>query len=220
MKKRIKITVIVLGVLVSVIALDTLQAKVFDNSPLLKIRDNLDGGTLDYIDKGIFVNHYHCNNNEKVTTWKKTKFACSMKELNNDEENKINWNEIINGNVDEELLLNNIDEDILKDIAKNLQEMIEEEQKEERENPNIVINEGWVRVFNKDQYKSVLQMGNVAIKPLFYILYKSENNGLYEYVCAKALEDITGIGNEVNDDGTKRWTTAKEYLEIFIEEVK
>ena len=220
MKKKIKIILIVLGILISVIALDTLQAKFFNNSPLLKIRDNLDRDTIDYIDKGIFVNHYRCNNNEKVTTWKKTKFTCSIKELNNNEENKITWDEITNGSVDEDLLLNNIDEDILKNIAKNLQEMIEEEQKEERENPSIVINEGWVRIFNKEQYKRVVQMGNVAIKPLFYILYKSDDNGLYEYICAEALENITGIGKKINDDGTKRWTTAKEYLEIFIEEVK
>ena len=80
MKKSLKITLIVLGVLVGIITLDTLQAKIFDNSPLLKIRDNLDGGSTDYIDKGLFVNHYHCNNNEKVTTWKGEKFACSEKE--------------------------------------------------------------------------------------------------------------------------------------------
>lgn len=80
MKKGLKITLIVLGILIGIIELDTLQAKIFDNSPLLKIRDNLDGGTLDYIDKGIFVNHYHCNN-EDVTTWKGTKFTCSVVEI-------------------------------------------------------------------------------------------------------------------------------------------
>lgn len=82
MKKGLKITLIVLGVLVSIVVLDTLQAKVFNNSPLLKIRDNLDGGTIDYIDKGIFVNHYHCNN-EKVTIWKGTKFSCPIEESKN-----------------------------------------------------------------------------------------------------------------------------------------
>ena len=80
MKKNLKITLIVLGVLIGVILLDTLQAKIFDNSPILKIRDNLDGGNIDYIDKGLFVNHYHCNNNEKATIWKGTKFTCSLKE--------------------------------------------------------------------------------------------------------------------------------------------
>ena len=78
MKKGLKITLIVLGVLVSVIIIDTLQAKIFDNSPILKIRDNLDGGNINYIDKGLFVNYYHCNNNEKVTTWKKEKYACPV----------------------------------------------------------------------------------------------------------------------------------------------
>ena len=42
MKKSLKITLIVLGVLVGVILLDTLQAKVFDNSPLIKIRKNFE----------------------------------------------------------------------------------------------------------------------------------------------------------------------------------
>ena len=89
MKKNLKITLIVLGVLVGVVALDTLQAKIFDNSPIIRIRENLDDESSYYIDKGLFVNHYHCNNNEKVTTWKGTKFACSIKESNisNEESN-------------------------------------------------------------------------------------------------------------------------------------
>ncbi len=85
MKKSLKITLIVLGVLIGIIFLDTLQAKIFNNSPLLKMRDNLDGVNLDYVDKGLFVNYYHCNNSEKVTTWKNTKFACSVKEESNEE---------------------------------------------------------------------------------------------------------------------------------------
>ncbi len=80
MKKGLKIPLIVLGILIGIIVLDTLQAKIFDNSPLFKIRDNLDDGSTDYVDKGIFVNHYHCSNNEKVTTWKRTKFTCSIEE--------------------------------------------------------------------------------------------------------------------------------------------
>ena len=81
MNKGLKITLIVLLVLIGIIAIDTIQAKIFNNSPILKIRENLDGGTIDYIDKGLFVNHYKCNNNEKITTWKGTKFACSIKDI-------------------------------------------------------------------------------------------------------------------------------------------
>ena len=38
MKKGQKIILIVVGILVGIIILDTLQAKIFDNSPLIKIR--------------------------------------------------------------------------------------------------------------------------------------------------------------------------------------
>ena len=85
MKKSLKITLIVLGVLVGIIVFDTLQAIVFDTSPFIKIRKNFKDGYMEYMDKGLLVNHYHCNNNEKVTTWKGVKFACSIKEDNKEE---------------------------------------------------------------------------------------------------------------------------------------
>ena len=94
MKKSPKITLIVLGILIVTIVLNTLQAKIFDNSPLLKIRYNLGKESSYYIDKGLFVNYYHCNNNEKVTTWKKTKFACSIKKNTSNKE--IEWKILTN----------------------------------------------------------------------------------------------------------------------------
>ncbi len=78
MKKSLKITLIVIISLIGIIALDTFQAKVFNNSPILKIRDNLDGGATDYIDKGLFVNHYKCNNKEETTLFKTVKYACPV----------------------------------------------------------------------------------------------------------------------------------------------
>lgn len=94
MKKGFKITLIVLGVLAGIVVLDTLQAIVFNNSTLIKIRKDFKDGYVQYIDKGLFVNHYHCNSNEKVTTWKGTKFACSEVEntSNKEIENKIMTN--------------------------------------------------------------------------------------------------------------------------------
>ncbi len=80
MKKGLKITLIVLVILLGIILLDTFQAKVFDNSPLLKIRETYNGGETYYIDKGLLVNHYRCNNFEEATVWKNTKFACSLPE--------------------------------------------------------------------------------------------------------------------------------------------
>ena len=41
MKNVLKVIIIVIGVLVGIIIIDTFQAKIFNNSPLLKIRDYL-----------------------------------------------------------------------------------------------------------------------------------------------------------------------------------
>ncbi len=76
MKKGLKIILIVIGVLIGIIVLDTIQAKIFNNSPLLKIRDNIDDETIDYIDKGLFVNHYYCTNKEEKTLFKGKKYNC------------------------------------------------------------------------------------------------------------------------------------------------
>lgn len=134
-------------------------------------------------------------------------------------EKEITWEEITENGVNEELLLEKLDTQISEKIAKNLQDVIDEEIKDEQENPQIVITEGWMRIFNKEKYKEVISIGKPAMKPLYYILYKSENNDLYEFLCAKALQEISGIGGEITDDGTMQWSTAKEYLELFTEKV-
>ncbi len=54
--------------MVGIIILDTLQAS----------------GTIDYIDKGLFVNHYYCTNKEKKTLFKGTKYTCPK--IDNDKE--------------------------------------------------------------------------------------------------------------------------------------
>ena len=78
MKKSLKIFLIVLGVLIGVIAIDTIKAIVFNNSPILHIREHINKcNEKDYIDKGIIVNHYNCNNESK-TLFKNTKYNCMV----------------------------------------------------------------------------------------------------------------------------------------------
>ncbi len=133
MKKSLKIVLIILGVLVGIVTLDTFQAKGFNNSPLIKIRDNLDGGTIDYIDKGLFVNHYHCNNNARVTTWKGTKFTCPMdiEDISNTDEfdfyltkpeihNNIRFNDYFTIENRKIYLAGNINEFYVKDLDANI----------------------------------------------------------------------------------------------------
>ena len=137
---------------------------------------------------------------------------------NSNKKENMEWDEISESGVNEDLLLENMDINLLQEIARNLQGAIEEETNEERENPEIVITEGWTRVFNKEGYKNVINIGKPAMKPLYYILYKSPNNGLYEYLCATALQEISGIGYQ-KGNSIYDWNNAKEYLEIFTEEI-
>ena len=103
-------------------------------------------------------------------------------------------------------------------VAAELQALVEEEAEAERENPEIVITEGWIRVFNSHQYTKVLNMGESAMKPLYWIIYKSPNAGMYEYICATALYELSGY-DFTNEDGTLTWDNSKELLDRFNEKI-
>ena len=132
---------------------------------------------------------------------------------------EIKWDEIDENNVDIDLLYKNIDKKVFEKVVKKLNELLDEELREEQENPSIVVNEGWTRIFNKSQYKEIIDIGKPAMKPLYYILYTSNNNGLYEYVCASALQEISGVKFTDYENETQGWSTAKEYLELFTNEI-
>lgn len=129
---------------------------------------------------------------------------------NTNDNNKVNediWKEITADGINEELLIKNIDTEVLTQIATELQTLVKEEGEDEREHPEIVITEGWTRVFKNERYKKVLKMGNSAMKPLYLILYKSPNAGMYEYICAEALYELSGFDFY--------WTNSREFLEEF-----
>ena len=133
---------------------------------------------------------------------------------NTDVENKVKevtWEEITEDGVNEELLLKNIDEELLTVIATELQTLVNEAKEEERKNPEIVITEGWARVWEYERYKKVLNMGSPAMKPLYLIIYKSPNAGEYEYLCARILYELSGFDFY--------WTNSKNFLESFNQKI-
>jgi len=134
------------------------------------------------------------------------------------ENETLDWSEITENGINEETLFQNLDIEILKIIATELQALVKEEAKEERENPEIVLSEGFLRVFKSERYLKVLEMGDSAMKPLYWIIYKSPNDGLYEYICATALTELSGF-DFTNDDGTLTWISSKEFLERFNEKI-
>lgn len=135
------------------------------------------------------------------------------------EENEIlDWPEIGENGVDEELFLKNLDTDTLEAVAAELQALVEETIKEEQDNPEIVLSEGFTRVFRSERYNRVIEMGDSAMKPLYWIIYKSPNTGMYEYICAMALYELSGYDFS-NEDGSLSWANSKELLERFDEKI-
>ena len=83
MKKK-KTLITTLCSIIGLIFLDFIIALSFNNSPIIKIRDNYNGGDTVYKDKGIFTNTYKCSNGKTKTVLKTTKYVCPMNDIEKD----------------------------------------------------------------------------------------------------------------------------------------
>lgn len=92
------------------------QSKVFNNSTVIKITEEYNGGTLTKLNKGVLVATYFCSNGAKKTIFKWENYTCpsseAAEENNYNKQNEISWEEITEDGINEELLLQNIDVDI------------------------------------------------------------------------------------------------------------
>lgn len=135
----------------------------------------------------------------------------------NSEKNKgiVEWNEITEDGVNEELLFQNVDTKYLEKIATLLQSLSEEIAQKERDDFDFYFSARWYKyALDSQQFKEVINMGDDAIKPLYLIIYKSPNQGAYEYICAMALSELVNF-----DDISDSWSTSKEFLEKFNQKV-
>ena len=135
----------------------------------------------------------------------------------NNEKNKenIEWDEITEEWVNEELLFQKVNTKDLEKIATLVQSLSAEIAQKEKEDINFYLSAGWYKyTLDSQQFNEVINMGNDAIKPLYLIIYKSPNQGSYEYICAMALSKLVDF-----DDVTDSWSTSKEFLEKFNQKV-
>lgn len=177
------------------------------------------------------------NNNNKLKTEKqvstkkeeklepnenKTEPNADKTELNEekvDRNEDIVWDEVTENGVDEELLLKNIDEKTLTFIAQQFQDICKKIGEKEKKDKFYWLKGEWYHdVMDSKQYHNVILLDKKAMKPLFLIIYKSPIAGLYEWICSKALTEISGFdfSNENNGAG---WGNSKEFLEMFIDRV-
>jgi len=71
MKKSLKIVLIIIGVIVGIILLDSIQALVFDNNPIIGIQ------TRNMKKVGILVDTHHCGNGKHDTVIKGFSYSCN-----------------------------------------------------------------------------------------------------------------------------------------------
>jgi len=78
MKKKI---LLIVGILLGIILIDSIQALILNNNPIIKIKEYYNGGSLNYVSKGILVDTYNCVNRKKSTVIKGFSYTCSYKEI-------------------------------------------------------------------------------------------------------------------------------------------
>lgn len=134
------------------------------------------------------------------------------------ETNVIEWLGISEDGVDEDAFLENLDVELLKEIAAEFQALVEEVQQKQIEDPESVLRGEWYTdIIESDKYIKVVNMGDEAMKPLYWIIYKSDNQGLYEYICCMALEELSGY--DFTDDNGIGWATSKDFLDRFTKRI-
>lgn len=81
MKKSVKFILITVGTLISVILLDTLQARLFKNSPFISWKEEL-ADEDSYVDRGIIIDTFYCTKEKDIQTiswkFKGSKFTCPI----------------------------------------------------------------------------------------------------------------------------------------------
>ena len=127
----------------------------------------------------------------------------------------ISWDEISERGVDEDLLFENVNQENLEMVAAELQDLVDLIIKKGEADRSYWFTPQWFSdAKHSEQYARVVSMGTDAVKPLYLIIYKSPNEGLYEYICAMALDELTGYSLE-DEYPVEDWVSSKDLLEKF-----
>ena len=166
------------------------------------------------------------DNNREVKT-EKQKSARNKRHSENSARNKrhsenneeVDWKEVSKNGVDETLLIKNIDEKVLTYVTKQLQNLCDEiGEKGIKDKYHLLTGQWYNDVVYSKQYKSVVSLGKKAMKPLFLIIYKSKEAGMYEWVCSKALDKISGFDFSGLNNGAG-WSNSREFLKAFTDKI-
>lgn len=140
-------------------------------------------------------------------------------ETTGEEQGGADWSGITENGVDEDIVFQNLDIGVLEEIAEKLQNRVKEAEIAEAEDPTFTLEGKWYPfMFDSNAYKEVVALGEKAMLPLFWILYKSPNAGLYEYTCASALAELSEVYFE-DEAAFSDWKDSRDFLEQFINRI-
>lgn len=105
---------VIIGVLVGVILLDTLQARIFKHNPIISWKENLEDED-SFVYRGILMDTYYCTKEKDIMTvswhFKGNKFTCPIDNVEEDSERKQNLVGLLREKIIKEKIL---DEDNLE----------------------------------------------------------------------------------------------------------
>lgn len=93
------------------------------------------------------------------------------------------------------------EQSVSKEIEEHLHAIVKNEKAIVSSNPNVYIQQ------NQKHYQEIIDKGNDALSYLVNELKSSKQNGLKEWIMAKASEDILKDKSPV-----KEWSTGKEWI--------
>lgn len=94
MNKWLKIIIIIIGITVVLILLDSLQARIFKHSPIIRWKEELADDD-SWVDKGLLIDTYYCTKEKDIITvywkFKGNKFTCPIDNETREEDKKLNF---------------------------------------------------------------------------------------------------------------------------------
>lgn len=95
-------------------------------------------------------------------------------------------------------------------ITEKLNTLISELEELKKSNPSVAMSSSpYAIVKEVESYNDLVNMGIEAVKPMYDILYERPDAGLYEYILAMAIQDITNQKYIYNVD--YGWSNALEF---------
>ena len=135
------------------------------------------------------------------------------------DDDEIVWSEVNENGVDVDLLMENTDREVLEYIARQLQDLCDQIGKKGEEDKNYWLTGQWYADATESaRYQNVVSLGRKAMKPLLLILCRSDTSGMYEWICSKALEEVSGFDFSDTNNGAG-WKNSEEFLEMFIDRI-